>query len=114
MRLILAVLTLAMAAGRLFAADYTTYIGDTNEYRVAAITTDTAGNTYVTGSRLLSAHQNRLHFHNPPIPKLSVLNFGRKERSVGHRGTQWRSVGSPHNFSESLGSTLDSDHGKGE
>src|SRR5579871_3506709 len=51
MRLISAFLTMAMG---LLAADYTVYIGDSNEYRVAAITTDTAGNTYVTGSRLIS------------------------------------------------------------
>jgi uncharacterized protein (TIGR03437 family) len=33
------------------AADYTTYIGDTNEYHVTAIAADADGNTYVTGSR---------------------------------------------------------------
>jgi uncharacterized protein (TIGR03437 family) len=33
------------------AADYTTYIGDANEYHVTAIANDTAGNTYVAGSR---------------------------------------------------------------
>jgi uncharacterized protein (TIGR03437 family) len=38
-------------ASSAFGADYTTYIGDEFPYRVAAITTDSAGNTYVTGSR---------------------------------------------------------------
>ena len=33
------------------AADYTTYIGDANEYHVTAVATDGNGNTYVTGSR---------------------------------------------------------------
>jgi hypothetical protein len=32
-------------------ADFTTYIGNQNPYQVAAIATDSAGNTYVTGSR---------------------------------------------------------------
>ena len=33
------------------AADFTTYIGDANDYRVARVIADTAGNTYVAGSR---------------------------------------------------------------
>ena len=33
------------------AADYTTYIGDANEYHVTAIAAGSGGNTYVTGSR---------------------------------------------------------------
>jgi uncharacterized protein (TIGR03437 family) len=33
------------------AADFTTYIGDTSDYRVARLLADAAGNTYVAGSR---------------------------------------------------------------
>src|SRR5262249_14565237 len=33
------------------AADFTTYIGDANDYRVARVLADAAGNTYVAGSR---------------------------------------------------------------
>jgi uncharacterized protein (TIGR03437 family) len=33
------------------AADFTTYIGDANDYRVARVTSDASGNTYVAGSR---------------------------------------------------------------
>lgn len=33
--------------------DFTTYIGDQNQYEVAAIANDSAGNTYVTGSRTI-------------------------------------------------------------
>jgi uncharacterized protein (TIGR03437 family) len=33
------------------AADFTTYIGDVNDYRVARVTADASGNTYVAGSR---------------------------------------------------------------
>src|SRR5712692_8327474 len=33
------------------APDYTTYIGSTIEYRVAGITTDAVGNTYIAGTR---------------------------------------------------------------
>src|ERR1019366_5523053 len=33
------------------AADFTTYIGDANDYRVARVLADASGNTYVAGSR---------------------------------------------------------------
>ena len=33
------------------AADFTTYIGDSNDYRVARVIADASGNTYVAGSR---------------------------------------------------------------
>ncbi len=36
-------------------ADFTTYIGDENQYQVAAIATDSAANTYVTGSRIIQS-----------------------------------------------------------
>jgi uncharacterized protein (TIGR03437 family) len=48
---ILVALAVVSSAG--YAADFTTYIGDSNPYQVAAITTDSAGNAYVTGSRLI-------------------------------------------------------------
>jgi uncharacterized protein (TIGR03437 family) len=41
-----------------YCADFTTYIGDSNQYQVAAITTDSAGNTYVTGGRVIQAQDN--------------------------------------------------------
>ena len=34
--------------------DLTTYIGDTDQYRVARVIADSAGNTYVAGSPLSS------------------------------------------------------------
>jgi hypothetical protein len=36
-------------------ADFTAYIGDSHAYQVAAVATDLAGNTYVTGSRVITA-----------------------------------------------------------
>jgi len=48
MRLLISIAILTSIA---YSADFTTYIGDQNQYQVAAITTDSAGNTYVTGSR---------------------------------------------------------------
>ncbi len=45
--------TLAMVVSASYCADFTTYIGDSNQYQVAAIATDPAGNTYVTGSRFI-------------------------------------------------------------
>jgi len=44
---------LCVSAVTAHAASYTTYIGDTNPYQVTAIATDAAGNTYITGSRIL-------------------------------------------------------------
>jgi uncharacterized protein (TIGR03437 family) len=37
----------------LLSADFTTYIGDSHAYQVAAVATDLTGNTYVTGSRMI-------------------------------------------------------------
>jgi uncharacterized protein (TIGR03437 family) len=44
-------ISLAIFVSAVYGADFTTYIGDQNQYQVAAITTDPAGSTYVTGSR---------------------------------------------------------------
>jgi hypothetical protein len=51
------VVAILIVSGCIFAAevttkDYSTYIGDSNEYRVAAIANDAAGNTYVAGRRI--------------------------------------------------------------
>jgi uncharacterized protein (TIGR03437 family) len=44
---------LAVLVSPAFSADFTAYIGDQNQYQVAALTTDSSGNTYVTGSRII-------------------------------------------------------------
>ncbi len=48
-------ISLAIFFSSVCRADFTTYIGDQNQYQVAAITTDSAGNTYVTGSREIAS-----------------------------------------------------------
>jgi hypothetical protein len=50
----------------LLAADYATYIGDQNSYTVSAITTDAAGNTYITGWRLLAPSPTDIIHLAPP------------------------------------------------
>ncbi|MCC6392012.1 MAG: SBBP repeat-containing protein [Bryobacterales bacterium] len=45
------------------AGDYATYIGDSNDYRAAAIVLDKAGNTYAAGSRLIGPR-------SPDVPPL--------------------------------------------
>src|ERR1700688_938195 len=50
MRFILILLTAALS----LAGEFTTSLGDTYPYTISAITTDSAGNTYVVGSRQLS------------------------------------------------------------
>jgi len=52
-RLSLLLCILAVVASTANSADFTTYIGDVNQYQVAALTTDAAGNTYVTGGRVI-------------------------------------------------------------
>jgi hypothetical protein len=42
-----------VVAGTLSAAEFSTYIGDANEYRVARAVADATGNTDLTGSRVL-------------------------------------------------------------
>ena len=44
---------LAVLVARAYSADFTAYIGDQNQYQVAAITTDSSGSTYVTGARII-------------------------------------------------------------
>src|ERR1035441_6762254 len=46
-------IALAILASAGYGTDFTTYIGDANQYYVAAIAVDAAGNSYVTGSRAL-------------------------------------------------------------
>jgi uncharacterized protein (TIGR03437 family) len=46
-------ISLAIVVSIACGADFTTYIGDANEFQVAAITADAAGNTYATGSRII-------------------------------------------------------------
>src|SRR5580658_5979614 len=50
MRFVFFLLTATLA----FAGEFTTSLGDTYPYTISAITTDSAGNTYVVGSRQLS------------------------------------------------------------
>jgi hypothetical protein len=50
---IYAVLVLWACAGVAHAASYSTYIGDAYQYQVSALATDTAGNSYLTGSRIV-------------------------------------------------------------
>lgn len=50
MRLLALLLAAALWSG---AAEFTTYIGDTNDYRVARVAADATGNTYIAGSRIV-------------------------------------------------------------
>jgi uncharacterized protein (TIGR03437 family) len=52
-RILIAFIVCALLPAAAVAADYTTYIGDEFPYQVTALTTDSAGNTYLTGSRVI-------------------------------------------------------------
>jgi len=49
MRILALLAAVALTSG---AAEFTTYIGDTNDYRVARVVADAPGNTYIAGSRI--------------------------------------------------------------
>lgn len=49
-----------LTAGTLSAAEYSTYIGDANQYHVARTVADSAGNTYIAGSRDLSTQTSEV------------------------------------------------------
>ena len=55
MRTLALLAAVALCSG---AAEFTTYIGDTNDYRVARVVADAAGNTYIAGSRIAVSTQN--------------------------------------------------------
>jgi hypothetical protein len=56
----------------LLAAEYATYIGDPNSYTVSAVATDAAGNTYVTGWRLLAPAPIDI-LHLPPPTSTDIF-----------------------------------------
>ncbi|MBZ5621353.1 MAG: SBBP repeat-containing protein [Acidobacteriia bacterium] len=59
MRLYLLVAVLSTAA-LLSAAEYSTYIGDANDYHVARTIADSVGNTYIAGSRVLASQTSEI------------------------------------------------------
>jgi uncharacterized protein (TIGR03437 family) len=74
------------------AAGFSTFIGDQNPYRVAAITTDAAGNTYLTGSRLLAGFGSVPVLSSPPgvkdvfVTKLDAASHLVFTATVGGKG----------------------------
>lgn len=56
---------IAMVGSIGYGEDFTTYIGDANQYRVAAIIADAGGNSYVTGSRTIGP--------SPPVSTSDVF-----------------------------------------
>jgi uncharacterized protein (TIGR03437 family) len=57
MRTIALLVAAALCSG---AAEFTTYIGDANDYRVARVVADAAGNTYIAGSRVAESFVMKL------------------------------------------------------
>jgi uncharacterized protein (TIGR03437 family) len=55
MRILGLLVAAALCSG---AAEFTTYIGDANDYRVARVVADAAGNTYIAGSRIAVPSQS--------------------------------------------------------
>lgn len=60
------------------AQEFTTYIGDGSPYRTAAMTTDAAGNTYVTGERLLAVPG----LEGEPLPDVFVAKIDRTGKPI--------------------------------
>jgi len=57
MRILALLVAAALTSG---AAEFTTYIGDVNDYRVARVVADAAGNTYIGGNRAADAFVMKL------------------------------------------------------
>ena len=47
------VILLSLLSAAVFASDFTTYIGDVTDYSVARVAADSAGDTYLAGTRNL-------------------------------------------------------------
>ncbi len=61
-----------------FAQEFTSYAGDGSPYRTAAMTTDSAGNTYLTGERLLTVPG----LQGERIPDVFVAKFDRTGKLI--------------------------------
>jgi uncharacterized protein (TIGR03437 family) len=67
-------------------AGYTTYIGDAHEYQVARIRTDTAGNTYITGSRQITYSATLGSLSDVFVTKLDVSGDLVFTATIGGKG----------------------------
>ena len=57
------------------AAEFTTYIGDVNDYHVARVVTDSAGNTYLAGSRNLGTLSEAVVMKLDPSGKIVLFTI---------------------------------------
>jgi uncharacterized protein (TIGR03437 family) len=57
------------------AAEFTTYIGDVNDYHVARVVTDSAGNTYLAGSRNLGTLSEAVAMKLDPSGKIVLFTI---------------------------------------
>ena len=80
-RLLFAFLTLGCCASPVQAAEYTTFIGDTNTYQVARVAADPAGNTYIAGTRLLDASSDIFVVKLDPAGNIQLF------RTISGKGT---------------------------
>jgi len=80
---------IAMVVSIGYGGDFTTYIGDANQYHVSAIIADAAGNSYVTGSRIigpgpdLSSSDVFVTKLDPAGNVVFVSTFGGKGSDIG-------------------------------
>jgi uncharacterized protein (TIGR03437 family) len=71
LRRLLGVALCSLAA--LPAAEFTTYIGDVNNYQVARVAADSAGNTYLAGSRIVGALSEAVVMKLDPTGKIVLF-----------------------------------------
>src|SRR5271157_995442 len=57
------------------AAEFTTYIGDVNDYHVARVAADSAGNTYLAGSRNAGALSEAVVMKLDPSGKIVLFTI---------------------------------------
>jgi uncharacterized protein (TIGR03437 family) len=79
-----------IAAAVLPAAEFSTYIGDENTWRIAKLIVDASGNTYVAGSRTFNLSQDPLHPDNRTEAVVAKLDASGKRLllfNIGGKGT---------------------------
>ena len=62
-------------SSRAAAAEFTTYIGDVNDYHVARVAADSAGNTYLAGSRIVGSLSEAVVMKLDPSGKIVLFTI---------------------------------------
>ena len=65
------------------AAEFTTYIGDVNDYHIARVAADSAGNTYLAGSRTAGSLSEAVVMKLDPAGKIVLFTILSGKGKIG-------------------------------